>query len=206
MGLLDDIGGFVGEVTGFGGSGDPRTHNIGDVAFEDYFNKALADLQSVGDSSAGNRAAIESAMKGMLGDLDNNMAGRKKNFEEDMARSFGANVQNRARAAGGTGNMAQVMNPSGASMDAEARARARGFTDLYSQGVNDLGSLQGMQGNLFNQDLNKQGAISNLRMNRANTRLGIGMQNAENDFNAEQAGRQRRLGTLSGIAKSVPFL
>lgn len=201
MGLGSQLTDAFGEATGVGGSGNPRTHNVDDSAFEDYFNSAMQTLNSMGSKTQPERDQIQNSMRGMLADLENNAAGRKKHFSEDMSRSFGSNTQNRARAVGGTGNMLQAMSMPGGAYDSQARETARGYNDLYGQAVDDLGQLQGVQGNLFNQDSTKAGAMSNLYMQRVNQRLGVGMQAAENNFNAEQAGRERRMNTYSGAAK-----
>lgn len=199
MGILGDVGNFFGEVTGFGSNGNPDPHNLNDAAYEDYYQQALNDIQGTASGTQLMREKIQNAVLSQLAGLDDNMAGRKKNFEEDMSRSFGNNIQQRARAAGGTGNLAQVLNPGGAAYDAEARARARGFNDLYSQATNDIGKLQGVQGNLEGQDFRRGSATANLRMDRIGQRMGVAKQNAENDFNSEQAGRQRRMNTMSAI-------
>jgi len=201
MGVLGD---FFGEVTGFGSNGNPDPHNLNDAAYEDYYQQALADIKNSGEGTQGMRDKIQSAVMAQLAGLDDNAAGRKKNFEEDMSRSFGNNIQQRARAAGGTGNLASVLNPGGAAYDAEARARARGFNDLYSQATKDIGSLQGVQGNLEGQDFRRGQASAGLRMDRIGQRMGVAKQNAENDFNSEQAGRQRRMNTMSAIT-SLPM-
>lgn len=197
MGFTD----FFGEITGFGGSGNPATHNIDDDAYATIYNSALEDLNGMNAGTKAERDSIQNALRGQIADLENNAAGRKANFAEDMSRSFAADTQNRARSAGGTGNLAQVLSSPGSNYDAQARGLSRGYNDLYSQATNDLGSLQGIQGNLFNQDAAKADATSALKMGRINQRLGISLQNAENDFNSEQAGRERRLNTLSGLTK-----
>lgn len=194
--------GLLGEITGFGGGGNPDTHNLDDAAYEDYFNKAMGDIRGASAGTAGARGQINNALQGQLAGLENNAAGRKKNFEEDMSRSFGDTIQQRARAAGGTGNLAQVLNPGGAAYDAQARQTARGYNDLYSQATRDLGSLEGIQSDLYNQDYRQGAAAADLNMRRINQRLGIAEGNAANDRNADAVGAARRTNTIYGLAQA----
>ena len=203
MSLLGGIGNLFGEATGFGGNGNPDPHNLNDAAYEDYFTRAMSQLGSIGSGTQDMRDKIQSGVMGQLADLDNNAAGRKKNFLEDMGSSFAADMQNRARSAGGTGTMAQVMNPSGGFYDSQARQVSRGLNDLYSKATDDLSQLQGVQNSLYGQDYSKNLALANTGMQRINQRLGVATQNAENSFNSEQAGRQRRMNTLAGGAKAA---
>jgi hypothetical protein len=189
-----------GEITGFGGEGNPDPHNLDDAAYEDYYQKALAGVQNSGQGTDAMRSGIQSGVMGQLAGLDNQAAGRKKNFEEDMSRSFGNDVQQRSRAAGGTGNLSQSMNPSGSMYDAEARQTSRGYNDLYSQATKDLGSLAGIQSNFEGQDAQRAQSAANLDMNRINQRQGTANQNAANDRNSDQVGSERRIGTVKGIA------
>lgn len=204
MGLFDTIGDAFSEFTGFGGKGNPDPHNMDPEAYAQYYNEALQGIDSVGKSEnmAKMRSSIEDSANGMLGDLENNAAGRKANFQEDMARGFSADMQNRARSAGGTGNLASVLNPGGATYDSQARAQSRGLTDLYSQAVDDLGQLQGVQSNLYGQDMAKQTSMANLRTGELAAKRGIAANNLENTFNSEQAGRDRRMNSYGGIMKS----
>lgn len=206
MGILDDVTDIFGEVTGFGSNGNPNPHNMDPTVYSELYDKALQGILDVG--SGGNNGAmrgkVEGAALSALDNLDNNAAGRKEDFMEDMSRGFSADMQNKARAAGGTGNLASVLTPAGGTYDAEARARSRGLNDLYSKAIDDIGQLGNVQGQFFNQDMDKAKTAANLRMNEMGQRRGIGAQNLENTFNSEQAGRQRRMNTISGIAKSIP--
>jgi hypothetical protein len=195
------IGSVFGELTGLGGSGNPEPHNIDPGAYDQLFQAAMSDLGGMAAPTSVIRKKLQGGVEGQLDQLDNNAAGRKKNFEEDMSRSFGNDIQTRARAAGGTGNLAQSLSPTGAMYGAQARATARGYNDLYSQATQDLGSLSGIQSGLYAQDSDKAKSDSNLKMGRLNQLMGIGAQNNENTFNSEQAGRQRRMNTFSGVSR-----
>lgn len=208
MGIFSDVGKLFGEVTGFGGHGNPNPRNTDPEAYRQLYEEALGQIQGVGTdkNSMAMRGGIEDAAIGAIGDLENQAAGRKANFMEDMSRGFAADTQNLARARGGTGTLAQVLSPSGGMYDAQARATSRGLNDLYSRAVSDIGSLQGVQGNLYGQDFNKAQAAAGVRTNELGQRRGVLNQNNENIFNSEQAGRERRLNTLGGIVKSAGSL
>lgn len=209
MGWLDDFSGgvnnFFGETTGFGGKGNPDPHNMDPEVYKELYEKALAGIDSAGNTGemGSIRSGMEGALKDQIGQLQNNAAGRKKMFEEDMSRSFGNDMQQRARAAGGTGGMASAMMMPGGAYDSHARATARGYNDLYSQAADDLGALTGTQNTLFNQDFNKANAKAGLHMNELSMRRGYGAQALENTFNSEQAGRERRLNTAGGLLKGM---
>lgn len=203
MGLLSDIGDAFGEVTGFGSNGNPNPHVLDDAAYEDYYNKAINAVSGAGGGTAAERGQIQNILSGQLGQLENNAAGRKKNYEEDMARSFGNDVQSRARSAGGTGNLAQALSPTGSMYDSEARALSRGYNDLYSQATKDLGSLQGVQGNLNAQDFQRANATAGLNMQRINQRTGIATGNVGRQMDSEDTGATRRYDTISGAAKAA---
>src|ERR1044072_4373489 len=136
--------GLFGEITGFGSGGNPDAHVLDDAAYEDYFLKAAGAISNSNAPTNDMRNGINSAALSELANLQNNAAGRKKTFSEDMARSFGANLQNRARAAGGTGNLAQALSAPGSMYDAQAREEARGYNDLLSQATRDLSTLGGV--------------------------------------------------------------
>lgn len=204
MGLFDSIGDAFSEFTGFGGKGNPDPHNLDPAAWQEMYNQALAGVEGVGNDEASKkmRGSIENSAQGMLDDLENNAGGRKANFQEDMARGFSADMQSKARSAGGTGNLASVLNPSGGAYDSQARAQSRGLNDLYSAAVADLGNLSGVQNQLYGQDMGKQMNKANIMTGELANRRGIAANNNENTFNSEQAGRDRRMNTYSGIAKS----
>lgn len=204
MGVFDDIGDLFSETTGFGGKGNPNPHNMDPEAYSQFYNEALAGIQNVGTdpNMAKMRGSIEDSANSMLGDLENNAAGRKANFQEDMARGFQADMTSKSRAAGGTGNLASVLNPSGGAYDSQARAQSRGLNDLYSMAVDDLGQLGGVQNQLYGQDMSKATSVANLKTGELANRRGIAANNLENTFNSEQAGRERRLNTAQGVQKS----
>lgn len=168
------------------------------MAYSELYNQALDQMRSVGQdpNSKANRAKIEAALGGMLGELDNNSAARKANFQEDMARGFQADAQSLARAKGGTGSLQQALRPSGAMYDSQARARARGLTDLYGQGIQDLSNLQGVQGNIYGQDLNKARGIADLASGELAARRGILSGNADARWNATTQQQKALGGTL----------
>ena len=201
MGIFGDIGDLFGEQTGFGSNGNPNPHNIDSNAFRYYYDNAKNDLNSVGEGIPTDK--LTSALSGQLEGLDNNMAGRKQNFMEDMARGFSADTQNLARAKGGTGGMANAFNNVGSMYDAQSRGTSRGLNDLYSQGTKDLATLGGVQNQLYGQQLSKQGALSNLEMKMRGQEMGVAEQANENIFNSEQAGSARRGNTISGIANAA---
>jgi len=196
----------VGNALGLsGGAKEAERFHQNPAAFEEFYQQALAEMQGVGrdPASMANRQSIEKILGEQLGQLDNNAAGRKQNFMEDMNRGFSADTQSIARARGGTGNMAQAMKMGGGMYDSQARAQSRGLNDLYSQAVQDLGSLQGVQGNLFGQDFQRGTNIANLHTGEQAARRGIQTNNLDNSWNAEQAKNQRFGNTLKGVAQGV---
>lgn len=196
--IFGDSGGPLGDMTGIGAKNfDP--HNLDDAGYEDYYNKAINGINNSGAST--NAAGVQNALNGQLAGLDDNMAGRKKAFGEDMSRSFGNNIQQKGRAAGGTGNLAQTLSPQGGMYDSEARQTARGYNDLYSQGTKDLSTLSGVQRSLNDEEFQRSSKAADLNMNRINQRMGVASQNAENTFNAEQLDRQRRMGGINAVGK-----
>lgn len=206
------MGGIVDSVTdalGFtGGAEDAAAFNMDPAAYKELYEQALKGIQDVGTdpNSRMIRGGLENATIGQIEGLENQSAGRKANFEEDMARGFQADVQNLARAKGGTGTLAQALRPSGEMYDAQARARSRGLNDLYSQATQDIGNLQGIQGNFFNQDMGKAQSAANLATNELASRRGTQATNLDNQWNAEQSKKSRfadTLGAAGGIAGRV---
>lgn len=206
MGFLSDLGDGVsntfGEVTGFGSNGNPDPHALNDAAYEDYYTQALNGVQNSGAGTADMRAGIQSGVNDQLAGLANNSAGRKKQFGEDMSRSFGNDVQTKARAAGGTGNLAQAISPTGSMYDSQARQTARGYNDLYSQATKDLGSLTGIQSNLEGQDASRANSAASLNMQRINQRLGIAQGNASAQRDSDAVGAARRTNSINGIVQA----
>lgn len=205
MGIFSDIGDFFGEVTGFGGNGNPNPHNTSPLAYAELYDQALGNINKVGTEGdlAKLRSGVGASAVDMLGDLENNAAGRKQNFMEDMNRGFTADVNSLARARGGTGTLKQALQPSGAMYDSQARATSRGLNELYSMAVNDLGNINSIQSGLYGQDMEKAQTGADLTMKELMSRRGQLNANNENTFNSEQAGRERRLNTLSGIVKGA---
>ncbi len=198
MGFINDIG----ESLGFK---RPNANTVDPNSYSGYYEQAMKDIYNTGNDPASQqmRQGIQGAAQAQLGGLAENSAQRKAQFAEDMNRSFGGQVQELARAKGGTGTLQQALRPSGQLADANARATARGYTDLYSQGIKDLQGVQGIQNSLFGQDLAKTGLSANAQLDQQKLRLGQANTNSDNINNAgnQQAGR---LGsTLGGIAKAA---
>lgn len=207
MGLFDIIEEGFGEITGFGGKGQADPKNMDENAYRHLYEEALAAISGVGSSgnNAAMREGVEKSALSMLGDLENNAEGRKQNFMEDMSRGFQADMTGRARAAGGTGNMAQALSAPGDFYDSEARARSRGLNDLYSAAINDIGNLGGVQNQFFNQDFNKAQSTANIKLGELGAKRGIVAKNLEDQFNVEQAAREKRANTYGGLAKASGF-
>lgn len=203
MGILSDIGRGVGQFTGFGGGGKIDPQETDPLAYADLYDKALAGVQGVGTTGKMPelRSGLESSALSYLKDLDNNAAGRKANFMEDQSRAFAADTQNLARAKGGTGTLAQVLKPQGSMYDSQSRATARGLVDLQGQAVKDLGSLSGVQGDLYNQDMSKQNSLANIYGQELNARRGLATQNADNRYNAKTEQYNRQASTVNAGLK-----
>lgn len=200
---VGNVGKSVIGGLGFGGgAGEAKDYASNPEAYKELYESALAQMQGVGGDkdSMAQRASINNILQGQLGDLENNAAGRKQNFMEDMSRGFQADTQNLARARGGTGTLAQALRPSGEMYDAQARATSRGLNDLYSQATQDLGSLQGVQGNLYGQDMSKATNLANIYGRELDSRRGTQTQNLENQWNAQQAMYGRFADTAKGAA------
>lgn len=191
-----NIGGNLLEATGLKRS-DPQ--QVDPTMYAELYNQAMSEMQNVGQDAASkaNRQKVEQSLGGMLGGLENNSAARKQNYMEDMARGFQADAQSLARAKGGTGSLQQALRPSGQMYDAQARAQSRGLVDLYGQGVQDLSNLQGVQGNLQGQDLNRAQGIGNLAMRELQMRRGSVSDNAEAQWNAATQQQKALGGTMA---------
>jgi len=202
MGFFSDVLDTVGTTLGFS-SGNPEQYNVDPNAYSEFYEQAMKDIYNIGNDPASQqmRQGIQGAAQSQLEGLANNSAQRKQQFGEDMNRSFAGQTQELARSKGGTGTLAQALRPSGAMADANARATARGYTDLYSQGVKDLGSIQGIQGSLYNQDLQKGQMSANAQLGQQDLRMGQATTNANNMYNAKQAQYDRLGGTLKGAGQ-----
>lgn len=165
------------------------------------YDNAAAGVKDVGSDPNGKalRSGVEQAALNQLGLLQNNAAGKKRAFLEDMSRGYGADTQQRARAAGGTGTMAGVMGNS-AGIDAEARARSRGLVDLQDQAIGQIGQIQGLQGNFYNQDFQKQGMLANMAQSELAARRGLQTGNMSNERQAASAQRGALTNTMQGAA------
>ena len=193
MGIFNKIGQAMGLASGDQFNVDPEAGN-------EYYKQALADLQGVGQSGKMPqvRSSLENQILSQLGQWDNNAAAKKQQFMQDMSRGFSNNVQNAARARGGTGgSMLQSMMPGSGDYEAQSRAQSGGLLSLNDQALQALGQLGGMQGGLYNQDLNRANALAGTRMGWAQGVRGSLAQNAENQWNAQE-GSANRLGGIIG--------
>lgn len=209
--------GFLSDALKFTGLKGPDQHNADmGAGLQEYldalkqYESSIGDISQIGQSGQMSpmRQKLESQIMEQLAQLDNNAAGRKQQFMSDMGRGFQTDTQNLARAKGGTGSMIQAMTPSGQMYDAQARERARGLLGLQDQALQHIGQLQGMQGNFYNQDVNKQSLLANARGNLASAKLGrqgqllAGEQTrADNAWNRDQEQYNRIGNTIGGIAK-----
>jgi hypothetical protein len=177
--------------------------NVSPEAYSQFYDQAMKDIYGIGNDPASQqmRQGIQGAANDQLAGFANNSAQRKQQFAEDMNRSFAGQTQELARAKGGTGTLAQALRPSGAMADANARATARGYTDLYGQGIKDLQGIQGVQNSLYGQDLAKAGLSSNAQLGQQKLRLGQENTNSENRWNSGQAQAGRLSGTIQGIGQ-----
>ncbi len=180
---------------------DPR--NVDPNAYSGFYEQAMKDIYGIGNDPASQqmRQGIQGAANSQLEGLANNSAQRKAQFAEDMNRSFAGQTQELARAKGGTGTLAQALRPSGAMADANARATARGYTDLYGQGIKDLQGIQGVQNSLYGQDLAKAGLSSNAQLGQQKLRMGQLNTNSDNENNAANQQAGRLSGTIQGIGQ-----
>lgn len=188
--IVKGVGKAVGSMVGLsGGADEAAKYNADPMAYSDLYQKALDEIQKAGTDPASqqSRKSIQDALNSQLADLEGNAAGREANFLEDMARGFQADTQSIARAKGGTGTLAQAMRMPGSMYDSQSRATARGLNDLYSQATDDLSQLQGVQGNLFGQDMGRATNLANLNMQELGSRRGTNVQNLDNQWNAQQA-------------------
>lgn len=200
MGFFGDIGNSALEGLGLK-KGD--AHTVDPNMYGGYYDDAMKDLQNAGVGGANQeiRSQIENQALQQLGDLNNNAAGRKKNYLEDMSRDFEANTNSVARARGGTGTLQQALIPNGQMADANNRATSRGLLDLQGQAVTDLGKIQGLQGNFYNQDFNKAKAMADTRLGQQKLRLGQANTNSDSLSNVDNQQRNNLSSTLSGAGK-----
>jgi len=197
MGFFKDLSNSLGFTKADAETVDPE-------AYSDLYQKALAELEGVGRNTASstNKDLINSTLQGQLENLDNNAAGRKMNYMEDMSRGHASEVNNIARATGGTGTLKQALRTGGgAANDQYQRNTSRGLNDLYSQATKDLSSLQGVQGNMFNQDLNKANSVANIYQTELNSRRGQANTNSDNRNNVAQNQGNLLAGTIGAGAQ-----
>jgi len=190
-GSTGGIGGAAANMYSLGaetlGLAPGKSTRVNPNQYDGYYEQAMKDIYNTGAGTQDMRNQIQSAAGSQLAGLADNSAQRKSQFAEDMNRSFGGQVQELARAKGGTGTLQQALRPSGQLADANARATARGYTDLYSQGVNDLGKIQGVQGNLYNQDLAKSTLSSNAQLGQQKDKMAQANLNMTNSTSARQS-------------------
>jgi len=161
-----------------------KSYQVDPNAYDGYYQQAMNDIYGIGNQTQGMRNQIQGAAQDQLAGLADNSAQRKQQFAEDMNRSFAGQTQELARAKGGTGTLAQALRPSGAMADANARATARGYTDLYGQGIKDLQGIQGVQNSLYGQDLAKGTLSSNAQLGQQKEKMAQANTNMNNASDA----------------------
>lgn len=214
-GLVKAAGGFLGNTLEASGAKRMDAQETNPEAYSALYEDALRELNAVGNSadskwraeqSKQQRGALGGVLMDQIGGLEDNAAGRKQNFLEDQSRAFGADVQNLARAKGGTGTLAQALRPTSGMYDSQARATSRGLNDLYSQATQDLGTLSNVYGGFESQDI----ARRNQEQDRANSIAGVYQgelasrrgqinQNADNRFNTGVQQAKAHAGTLQAV-------
>ncbi len=185
-GALANFASLGGETLGFLPGKSTR---VDPNSYDAYYQQAMNDIYGIGNDPASQqmRQGIQGAANDQLAGLANNSAQRKQQFAEDMNRSFAGQTQELARAKGGTGTLAQALRPSGAMADANARATARGYTDLYGQGIKDLQGIQGVQNSLYGQDLAKGTLSSNAQLGQQKSKMDQANLNMTNATSARQS-------------------
>lgn len=183
----------------------PKAQEVAPEYGQELFQQGLEAFKNVGQDPASQRQRdlINQALESQLGQLDNNAAGRKQMFQEDMSRQFAGDTQNLARARGGTGTLASALRPSGQMYDAQARQTARGLNDLYGQALNDLSSASNVRQGMIGQDLQRAQGMSGAFQNEARARRDQANTNADNRWNANQSRNKALAGTLEGAAKAA---
>lgn len=187
-GVVKNFGQSLGESLGIL---KPKAEEVSPEYGQELFQKGESAFKDLGSDPnlQKQRELINKALEGQLGQLDNNAAGRKRMFEEDMSRQFSGDVQNLARARGGTGTLASALRPSGNMYDSQARATSRGLNDLYGQAMQDLGSASNIRSDLYGQDAQKAAGLSGIYQGEAQARRAQANTNADARWNA--AGVQR---------------
>lgn len=172
---------------------------------EELFQRNMQGFDELGQDpeTKKRRAMIEKAIADQLGGLEDNSAGRKADYMEDMGRSFATDTQNLARAKGGTGNLASALRPSGEMYDAQARATSRGLNDLYSQATDDISKLGGASQDLYQQDYQRAAGKSGVLAGETQSRRNQANTNADNRWNATQARNKALSGTVSQLQKNA---
>lgn len=202
----------VGNALGFGGgASEAAKYNQDPSAYSELYQDAVDWIKQTGTDAKSKqlRSGLQDAAIARLNENSTLPEKRKNQFLQDQSRSFSADVQNLARAKGGTGTLAQVSRPTGAMYDAQARETARGLNDLYGQAQQDIlaniGAAQGIQGDLYGQDLDRARSVGGLQTGEVASRRGAAAQNSENMANAEQAKYDRLGGTIQSAAM-IPSL
>lgn len=199
------MGGIVRGVGETLGLVKPKAQEVAPEYGQELFQQSTEAFKDVGNDPAlqKQRELINKALEEQLGQLEDNAAGRKQMFQEDMSRQFSGDVQNLARARGGTGTLASALRPSGNMYDSQARATSRGLNDLYGQALNDLGSASNIRGDMYGQDMQKAAGLSGVYQGEAQSRRQQANTNADNRWNANQARNTALSGTLQGAAKAA---
>lgn len=205
-GVVKNFGQSLGESLGIL---KPKAEEVSPEYGQELFQQGLEAFKNVGQDPASQRQRdlINQALESQLGQLDNNAAGRKQMFQEDMSRQFAGDTQNLARARGGTGTLASALRPSGQMYDAQARQTARGLNDLYGQAMNDLSSASNIRSGMQQQDLQRAQGMSGVFTGEAKARRDQANTNADARWNsagvqrAAQSKQQENAMKMFGMAK-----
>lgn len=199
------MGGIVRGVGETLGLVKPKAQEVAPEYGQELFQQSTKAFEDLGNDPAlqRQRELINKALEQQLGQLDDNAAGRKQMFQEDMSRQFSGDVQNLARARGGTGTLASALRPSGNMYDSQARATSRGLNDLYGQALNDLGAASNIRGDMYGQDERRAAGLSGVYQGEAQSRRAQANTNADNRWNANQARNKALAGTIEGGTKAV---
>lgn len=191
-----------GNLTGFGGAGQPNPDMTDSGAYSTMYTNALAGINGAGASPGMQSLTdnVQSAAGGAAGNLTNGMAGLKSNYLQDMGQNFSANTQANVRAQGGTGGLANATLGAGKANDNEGQTASQGLNSLYQTGVQDIGALSGVQNQQFGQELNQANSAAGVDMNQEKLQLGIDQQNNANLFQAQQEQGAKQNSTISGLA------
>ena len=200
MSIFSDIGQQFNQATGFGANTNPNPQ-MDPNAYSGLYNSALGSIQGVGQDQGTQQMTngVEGAANSALANLQNNAAGAKSNFTQQMGQGFSTNMQNAAVAKGGTGGMAQAYTPTGSTYGQEATAESQGQQQIANNAVGQISSLNNVDNSQFNNQLKQAGDEANLDVGQQNTMLGIAGQDTMNNANATAMQQAQQGNTLGGI-------